>query len=273
MTAWQAASGRVGAVDAVLQALPAHVLMKEMIADGAIGEVHGFRVAIDLPLFTEARTNVPGYVWFGDPANGASALRNNGSHMLHLLVWLFGEVEAVVADQSLRLGSWPTEGGDPIEPRTPDTAFALLRFASGLAGQLGSVWSMVDGEGYRLEIWGARGRLVATAPLFPQAFDTKLFFSGIGGLGQRTQAPMGIPERLKVTPGGTIHADEKSAGRFPRRRSSARSATRSPEPARRRQTSARRCTSSRCWRRPRSPGGRDAGSGWATSRVPRTSRR
>jgi predicted dehydrogenase len=215
MTAWRDAAGRVGAVDAVLQAIPAHVLMKELIGAGAIGEVHGFRIAIDLPLFTQARTNVPGYVWFGDPANGASALRNNGSHMLHLLVWLFGEVEAVVADQSLRLKCWPLEGADPIEPRTPDTAFAILRFANGLAGQLGSVWSMVDGEGYRLEVWGAKGRLAATAPLFPQAFDTKLFLSEIGALGQRTQAPVEIPECLKVTPGSRIHADEKSAGRFP----------------------------------------------------------
>jgi predicted dehydrogenase len=149
MAAAQETAGRIGVVDAVLQAIPAHVRMKQMIEAGAIGEPHGFRVSIDLPLFTRTRTNVPGYLWFGDPANGASALRNNGSHMLHLLVWLFGEVEAVVAEQSLRLRRRPVDGGEPVEPQVPDTAFAILRLKKGLAGQLGSIWSMADGEGYR----------------------------------------------------------------------------------------------------------------------------
>jgi hypothetical protein len=60
------------------------VRMKEMIAQDVIGEIHGFRIAIDLPLFTQVRVNAPHYVWFADPANAASAMRNNGSHMLHL---------------------------------------------------------------------------------------------------------------------------------------------------------------------------------------------
>jgi predicted dehydrogenase len=215
MIAAREKAGTVAAVDAFTQAVPALVRMKEMIEAGDIGEVQGFRAAIDLPLFTEARTNVPGYTWFADPANGCSAMRNNGSHVLHLLVHLFGRIESVVCDQSMQLKSWPMADAEPITPQVPDTAFAILKFASGLTGQLDSVWCMVDGEGFRLEVWGTKGRLVATAPLFPQAFDTKLFVSENGFLGQRSQKAVEIPERLKTVRGSAVHADEISIARFP----------------------------------------------------------
>jgi predicted dehydrogenase len=215
MIAAREKAGTVAAVDAFTQAVPALVRMKEMIEAGDIGEVQGFRAAIDLPLFTEARTNVPGYTWFADPANGCSAMRNNGSHVLHLLVHLFGRIESVVCDQSMRLKSWPMPDAEPIAPQVPDTAFAILKFASGLTGQLDSVWCMVDGEGFRLEAWGTKGRLVASAPLFPQAFDTKLFVSENGFLGQRSQKEVEIPERLKTVRGSAVHADEISIARFP----------------------------------------------------------
>src|SRR3546814_12621866 len=73
--------------------------MKAMIDAGWIGEVFGADVAFEVPLFSAAQTNVPGYVWFADPANGASAGRNLGSHMLHLLVHAFGTVASVTSDQ------------------------------------------------------------------------------------------------------------------------------------------------------------------------------
>jgi predicted dehydrogenase len=130
-------------------------------------------------------------------------------------VYLFGRIESVVSDQSLRLKCWPATRGDAITPKVPDTGFAILKFVNGLSGSLGSVWSMVDGEGFRFEVWGSKGRLVTTAPLFPQAFDTQLFVSEAGLLGQRTQQRVEIPERLKTVPGSGVHADQTSIARFP----------------------------------------------------------
>ncbi|MCC6829468.1 MAG: Gfo/Idh/MocA family oxidoreductase, partial [Novosphingobium sp.] len=94
--AWQAA-GTVAAVDAFMQAVPALVQMQAMVEDGWIGRLFGAEIAFESPLFTAAQANVPGYAWFADPANGASALRNLGSHMLHLLVHFFGPVRSVAA--------------------------------------------------------------------------------------------------------------------------------------------------------------------------------
>jgi len=213
LDAWRAA-GTVAAVDAFIQATPALARLKELIDEGAIGEVFGARCSLDVALFTETRTNAPGYVWFADRANGASAMRNNGSHMIHLLVHLFGPVEAIVSDQSLRLPRWPRADGTTIEPEVADTSASILRFASGLSVEVSTCWSMVDAPGFRFEVWGARGRLEASSPNFPQSFNTRLFAGKIGGF-ERTTVEVEIPERLKVLPGSTAHGDAAAPGLFP----------------------------------------------------------
>src|SRR3546814_17401393 len=83
MAAAGRSAGTVAVVDAFMQAVPAIVQMKAMIDAGWIGEVFGADVAFEVPLFSAAQTNVPGYVWFADPANGArerKSTRLNYSH-------------------------------------------------------------------------------------------------------------------------------------------------------------------------------------------------
>jgi predicted dehydrogenase len=91
----------------------------------------------------------------------------------------------------------------------------MLRFSSGLVGQIGSVWSMVDGPGFSLEIWGSHGRLAARAPILPQSYDTRLFASESSVMGQRTEKEVEIPERLKVIEGSSIQSNSIGSGLFP----------------------------------------------------------
>jgi predicted dehydrogenase len=179
--AWQKA-GTVAVVDAFMQAVPAIVQMKRMIDEGWIGEIFGADIAFEAPLFSAAQTNVPSYAWFADPANGASAGRNLGSHMLHLLVHFFGPVTSVASDQSLALTEWPVDG-IVIHPEVPDRASTLLRHASGLPTRMEANWAKIGGEGFRFSVWGSAGRLEARAPVFPMAHDTKLFGTNNPALG------------------------------------------------------------------------------------------
>ena len=171
--AWEKA-GTVAAVDAFMQAVPAIVQMKAMVDSGWVGDIFGADIAFEAPLFTAQQCNVPDYSWFADPANGASALRNLGSHMLNLLVHFFGPVASVAADVSLALREWPVNG-TVVEPEVPDRASLLLRHGSGLPTRLEANWAKVGGEGFKFSVWGSKGRLEARAPLFPMAHDTRLF--------------------------------------------------------------------------------------------------
>ena len=208
--AWQAA-GTVGAVDAFIQAVPALVQMKAMVEDGWIGQPFGADIAFESPLFTAAQTNVPGYAWFADPANGASALRNLGSHMLHVLVHFFGPVRAVAADLDLALREWPL-AGERVRPQVPDRASLLLRHASGLPVRLEANWAKLGGEGFRFSVWGSAGRLEARAPVFPMAHDTRLLGTRDPGLGTAGLEPIAPEPRFAQVPGCRAVADRPETG-------------------------------------------------------------
>lgn len=212
--AWRRA-GTVAAVDAFMPAVPAMVQMKAMIAEGWIGDTFGAEIAFDAPLFTAAQTNVPGYVWFADPANGASALRNLGSHMLHQIVDTFGPISSVVADQWLSLTSWPIGEGNAVTPEVADGASVLIRMQSGLPVRMSANWSKMAGDGFRFSAWGSRGRLETRAPVFPMAHDTQLFGSQDPALGTATLEPIEIAETYKRLDSSSALADDPATGLLP----------------------------------------------------------
>lgn len=208
--AWRGA-GTVAVVDAFMQAVPAMVQMRAMIGAGWLGEVFGADIAFEVPLFSAAQTNVPGYVWFADPANGASAGRNLGSHMLHLLVHFFGPVTSVTSDQSLALKEWPLESGI-IHPQVPDRASMLLRHASGLPTRLEANWCKIGGEGFRFSAWGSKGRIEARAPVFPMAHDTRLFGTQNPALGSAAMEEIAVEPEYLAVPGCHAVADRPETG-------------------------------------------------------------
>jgi len=213
MTAAWRAAGTVAVVDAFMQAVPAMVQMKAMVDAGWLGDVFGADIAFEVPLFSAAQTNVPGYVWFADAANGASAGRNLGSHMLNLLVHFFGPVASVAADMSLALKEWPVEG-EFIRPAVPDRASMLLRHASGLPTRVEANWSKIGGDGFRFSVWGSNGRLEARAPVFPMAHDTQLFGTRDAALGSAPMDAIALdPEYLQIA-GCRAVADRPETGLF-----------------------------------------------------------
>ena len=208
--AWKKA-GTIAAVDAFIQAVPALVQMKEMIDNGWVGEIFGADIAFEAPLFTAQQCNVPDYVWFADPANGASALRNLGSHMLNLLVHFFGPVASVAANSSLALKSWPVNG-TVLHPEVPDRASLLLQHVSGLPTRLEANWAKIGGDGFRFSIWGSKGRMEARAPLFPMAHDTRLFGTHNPGLGGVELQEITLRAEYLGVPGCRAMADRPETG-------------------------------------------------------------
>lgn len=195
--AWKKA-GTVAVVDAFMQAVPAMVQMKSMVDSGWLGEPFGADIAFEVPLFSAQQTNVPSYGWFADPANGASAGRNLGSHMLNLLVHFFGPVTSVTADMSLALKAWPIDGAI-LHPQVPDRASILLRHGSNFPTRIEANWCKIGGDGFRFSVWGSKGRLEARAPVFPMAHDTKLYGTSNPALGTSMMEEIPLaPEHLRV---------------------------------------------------------------------------
>ena len=193
--AWRA-SGSVGVVDAYTEWLPAHRLAKEMIDDGYIGRPFGGTCIFTMSLFNILQPQFP-YNWFAQPGLGVSAVRNLGSHALHLLTSLFGEVEELVAHDARLLDAWPAADGTSIKAETNDFATMLLRFSSGMVIQFQVSWNAPHGQGWYLDVFGSKGRIVTQGAMFPTPAGTTLH---AGKLGEAAIEQVEIPARLLSTP-------------------------------------------------------------------------
>ena len=201
-------SGKIGVIDAYLQWLPAHRLAKEMIKEGFLGRPFGGTCTINLPLFSPPRRHFP-YNWVWQSGLGVSALRSFGTHALHLLLFLFGEIEEVVAEDRQLLAEWIFPDGESIRAETNDFAALMLRFKNGMTLQLQISWSATVGAGWSLDVFGSKGRIAATAPSFPTPLDTALRAGTVGSTGLDD---IEIPERLMRAPEVTIGPEAEPAG-------------------------------------------------------------
>jgi predicted dehydrogenase len=200
--AWQG-SGTVGVVDAFSEWVPAHRMAREMLDAGYLGQPFGGTCTFNMGLFNPLRPDFP-YNWFAEAGQGVSAVRNLGSHALHMLVHLFGEVEELVAHDACLLPEWRTpDGATTIAVGTNDFAAMLLRFRSGMTIQFQVSWNATLGAGWSLDMFGSHGRMLAQAPSFPTARDTTLMAGQRGG----AMAPVELPARLFAAPGIGIDAD------------------------------------------------------------------
>lgn len=210
----QRARKKVGVVDAFIQAIPAVARMKELIEEGFLGELYFVTSHFNQQLFNQPSARFP-YNWFADQANGASALRNLGSHMLHPIVHLFGEVEEVVGHADICRKEWSFDDGSTIRPQIVDTAVALLHFRKGGMGQITTSWVAADAPGWRLEAYGSRGRLLAEGPSFPLPSTTRLYAGAAGASYTPVAEEVVIPERLGTVPGATLTADAYRSAMMP----------------------------------------------------------
>jgi predicted dehydrogenase len=204
-------SGSVGVVDAYSEWLPAPRLAKEMLDEGYLGRLFGGTCVFNMSLFNTLNPRFP-YNWFAQSGLGVSAVRNLGSHALHMLTYLFGDVEELVAHDGRLLDEWRSPDGQSIKAETNDFANMLLRFKSGLVIQFQVSWNAPLGAGWSLDVFGSNGRMVMQSPSFPTSRDTTLHRGKLGGAGlERVE----IPERLMRNSEIGIDADFNVAPAYP----------------------------------------------------------
>ncbi len=207
--AWRA-SGCVGVVDAFSEWIPAHRQMHAMIEQDYLGRALGGTCHFNISLFNRPSKKFP-YNWFGEAGQGVSAVRNNGSHALYMLLHLFGPVTELVADDTQILREWIFEDGDRVTPTTTDFANVTLRFQSGLTLQMQISWSMAVHDGWSIDVFGDKGRLVAASPTFPTARDCTLHGGQVGdGL-----APIAINDDFSHAHGVALHRQSDPQPSFP----------------------------------------------------------
>ncbi len=150
----------IGASDAYFRYIPAHLEMKKRIDENDIGDILSVSLDLQINLFNPTSSDYP-YFWFADRRNGASALRNLGTHSITLLTSLFGLVSCAIGTESVNLPEWRSQEGAVYAAEVTDTASALLRFAAGPVATVNCSWIDAGATGWRLDVHGSKGRLTA----------------------------------------------------------------------------------------------------------------
>jgi predicted dehydrogenase len=191
-----AAAGTITAVDAYSEHLGPFRFAEEILSEGTLGNVQTVVGRLELSLFAQPVSNFP-YNWFHDATFGASALRNLGSHLLHLMVRLVGPVAQVAGTPAQFVSRWDfVDAPGGLDVGVADVGVAAVRFESGPVGTLSTAWAGAAAPGFLLEVAGDRGRLVIDAPMMPAAESIVRIGRAGGGLEE-----VAVPERLTATEG------------------------------------------------------------------------
>jgi predicted dehydrogenase len=172
------ARGISGASDAYFEHIPAHAEMKRRIDAGELGELHTATVDVQINLFNPPAPDFS-YLWFARRENGASALRNLGSHTITLLTALFGEISEVVGLETRHMAAWDVPNEGIVEPEVGDTAHILMRLSRGGMANVNLSWVAAGGVGWRIDAQGSKARLSAVHEgSFPNHDQVRLFHAG-----------------------------------------------------------------------------------------------
>ena len=161
-----AAVTRAGVHNAVgfnYRRLPAVALMRQMVADGVVGEVRLWRASWLSDEFTDPATP---WDWRFDRAMGGTTIADLGSHLIDLARWMVGEISEVSAQSQTFITERPVAGTGPAAGGSravtvDDASSALLRFASGARGTLEVARSAVRRPcDFMVEVNGSSGTLM-----------------------------------------------------------------------------------------------------------------
>jgi predicted dehydrogenase len=182
--------------------------MKEQIAAGYVGEV----MAVHVSLMREGVLARPSHrTWQRDAELGANTLTIANGHTVDAMRYVagdFGRLSAVVATQAKQ---WLDTGTNTLlDVTSPDNVLLSGRLASGavVSVHIGAI--PFAGSGYRLEIYGRGGTLVATGEDSPQL--TEVFLHGAKG--NNTLAPIPIPERYTFAAPETPSGEALNVGQM-----------------------------------------------------------
>jgi predicted dehydrogenase len=202
------ANGLVTVVGLQARVNPAMMYMKELIEAGFVGEV----MAVHVSLMREGVLSRPSHrTWQRDAELGANTLTIANGHTVDAMRFVtgdFGRLSAVVATQAKQ---WLDTGANTwLDVTSPDNILLSGRLTNGAVASVHIGAIPFAGSGYRMEIYGRDGTLVAMGEDSPQLSQVFLH----GAKGANTLAPIPVPERLTFAAPATPSGEAVNVGQM-----------------------------------------------------------
>lgn len=182
--------------------------IKELVDEGWLGEL----LSVDVSAVVAGSTDAPSQAaWESERRKGAHFFNVTGGHTVDTLMFCCGaltRVSARVSTQMKRVRFADT--GEVAEVETPDTALFVGELANGAVVSYRGVTVATPASGWRMELHGTEGRLVATTPVMPQITPVELR----GARGKAELAVLAVPPRLSVVPESIVGPARNVAGLY-----------------------------------------------------------
>jgi len=202
------AGGLVTAVGLQARVNPVLMHMRELVEAGFVGEV----MAVHVSLMREGVLSRPSHrTWQRDAELGANTLTIANGHTVDAMRFVAGDfarLSAVVATQAKQ---WLDTGANTwLDVTSPDNVLTSGRLANGAvaSAHIGAI--PFAGSGYRMEIYGRDGTLVASGEDSPQLSEVALH----GAKGGNTLAAIPVPARFTLAAPGTPSGEAMNVGQM-----------------------------------------------------------
>jgi predicted dehydrogenase len=187
---------------------PAVMYLKEQVDAGFVGEV----MAVHVSLMREGVLSRPSHrTWQRDAELGANTLTIANGHTVDAMRFVVGDLRRLSAIAATQAKQWLDTGtGTWLDVTSPDNVLLCGRLASGavVSVHIGAI--PFGGSGYRMEIYGREGTLVASGEDSPQL--NKISLHGVKGA--NTLAPIAVPERFSIAAQGTPSGEAVNVGQM-----------------------------------------------------------
>jgi len=181
------ARGLQTAVGLQARVSPALAHMRHLVASGHIGAVTACRVHLMREGILERPASRS---WQRDASLGANTLTIPCGHTIDALRFVAGEFSHVAGVVSTQVHAWrEADTGRNVEVTSPDNVLVSGRLAGGGVASLHVATVPWAGSGYRMEIYGSQGTLVATGTDSPQLCEVQL----LGARGAHALEPVALP--------------------------------------------------------------------------------
>lgn len=154
------------------RAAPAILHMKELVEDGYVGEI----TSCSMRLIRGGVLERPsGRTWQRDNELGAHTLSIAAGHSIDALRFVAGEFSEVTSIVSTQVSQWlETDTQQTLDVTAPDNILVSGRLANGAVVSVHVASNPWAGSGYRMEVYGRKGTLVATSEDSPQLGEVYL---------------------------------------------------------------------------------------------------
>jgi predicted dehydrogenase len=208
LSALAKARGLVTAIGLQARVNPTLMYMQEQVAAGFVGDV----MAIHVSLLREGVLSRPSNrTWQRDAELGANTLTIANGHSVDAMRFVAGDFRQLSAVVATKAKQWLDTGtGALLDVTAPDNVLLSGRLVRGAVASVHIGAIPFAGSGYRMEIYGREGTLVATGEDSPQLSAVVLH----GARGGNTLVPMPVPEHFTVAAPGTSSGEAFNVGQM-----------------------------------------------------------